>query len=78
MSNIAKGLGIVLLTVAAAAALAAVVGGRASAGDCQGAATVSGVPSYRVKAADGNCLQGYEWLPADTRVRAVAVLVHGI
>lgn len=78
MSKIAKGLGIVVLTAAAAAALAAVVGSRPSAGDCQGAATVAGVPTYRVQAADGNCLQGYAWTPADAPVRAVAVLVHGI
>lgn len=78
MSKIAKGLGIALLTVAAAAALAAVVGSRPSAGDCHGVASVAGVPTYRIKAADGNCLQGYEWKSAYAPVRAVAVLVHGI
>jgi len=78
MSKIAKGLGIALLSAAAAAAFAAVVGSRASTGECQGAASVAGVPTYRVQAADGNCLQGYVWTPADAPVRAVAVLVHGI
>jgi acylglycerol lipase len=78
MSKIAKGAGFVLLTLAAAAALAAVVGSRPSAGDCQGAPTVAGVPTYRVQAIDGNCLQGYRWEPAGAPVRAVAVLVHGL
>lgn len=78
MSKIKKGVGVVVLTVAAAAALAAAIGSRASIGDCQDVATVAGVPTYRVKAADGNCLQGYAWVPSGAAVRAVAVLVHGI
>ncbi len=78
MSKIVKGVGWVLVALAAAAALAAVAGSRPSAGDCSGTPSVAGVPSYRVQAADGNCLQGYEWKPAGTAARAVVVLVHGI
>jgi acylglycerol lipase len=78
MSKLIKGLGLAVLATAAAAAIAAAVAARPSIGDCQGAATVAGVASYRVMAADGNCLQGYEWKPSVAPVRAVAVLVHGI
>lgn len=78
MSKIVKGLGFVLLVGAAAAALAAFVGSRPSVGDCQGADSAAGVPTYRVRAADGNCLQGYAWLPAEPPVRAALVIVHGI
>jgi acylglycerol lipase len=78
MSKLIKGLGLALLATAAAAAIAAAVGARPSIGECQGAATAAGVASYRVVAADGNCLQGYEWKTNVAPVRAVAVLVHGI
>jgi acylglycerol lipase len=78
MSKLSKGIGFVVLAVAAAAALAAAVGRGSSAGDCAGEPSVAGVASWRVKAADGNCLQGYEWKPASAPVRATAVLVHGI
>ena len=78
MSKIAKALGVVLLAGAAAAALAAFVGHRPSVGECQGAASAAGASTYRVRAADGNCLQGYEWAPAGAPVRAALVIVHGI
>jgi alpha-beta hydrolase superfamily lysophospholipase len=34
--------------------------------------------AYRTNAADGNCLQGYAWVPADSAPRAVLVVVHGL
>jgi acylglycerol lipase len=81
MSKIARALGFVALAAVAAAALAAAVGNRPSVSECQGAAsaaTVANVPTFQVRAADGNCLQGYAWVPAAVPVRATAVLVHGI
>jgi len=78
MSRLIKGLGLALLATTAAAAIAAAVAARPSTGECLGTASVPGVASYRVQAADGNCLQGYEWKPGGAPVRAVAVLVHGI
>lgn len=78
MSKIVKGSGFVLLAMAAAAALAAMVGSRPSAGACQGEPTVVDAPTYRVRADDRNCLQGYRWEPTGAPVRAAAVLVHGL
>lgn len=79
MSKLARTAGIVLLAVVAGAALASALGSRPSVGDCTGVASVSGVPTYRVQAADGNCLQGYEWKPGgEAAARGAVVLVHGI
>jgi len=64
--------------LAAAAALAAIVGARSSAGECQPGSTAPGTTAWRMQAADGNCLQGYEWKTPGTAVRAAMVLVHGI
>ncbi len=70
-----------LVVVAAAAALGAVLALRAAAvpqtSDCVGAAP-TGLTSYRSKAADGNCLQGYVWAPPSQPPRAVVVVVHGL
>jgi acylglycerol lipase len=74
-----KGVIVVAAALTAVAALAAFTGARPSVGDCQGSASAAGATTYRVKAADGNCLQGYEWKPAaGAPVRAAIVLVHGI
>ena len=78
MSRWVKGFGWWLAALAGAAALAAFAGARPSVGDCSGVATAPGTSSYRVRAADGNCLQGYLWSPAAAPAQAVAVLVHGI
>lgn len=78
MSKWIRGLVIGVAALAAAAALAAFTGARPSVGDCAGNATAAGAATWRVKAADGNCLQGYEWKPAGVPVRAAVVLVHGI
>lgn len=78
MSKWIKALGIGLAALAAAAALAAFAGARPSVGDCLGKTTAAGAATWRVKAADGNCLQGYEWKPASTPPRGAIVLVHGI
>lgn len=78
MSKWIKGLLIAVAALAAAAALAAFTGARPSVGDCAGNAIAAGAATWRVKAADGNCLQGYEWKPTGASVRAAVVLVHGI
>lgn len=78
MSKWVKRIGAVAATVAAAGALAAFAGARPSVGECKDVVSRPGVTSYRVQAADGNCLQGYVWMPAATPARAVVVLVHGI
>jgi acylglycerol lipase len=74
---------IVLLSMAAAATVAAVaavqVGSRPVAGACVGALPVGAANAYRTQAADDNCLQGYAWAPADgVPVRAAVVVVHGL
>lgn len=63
------------LTVAAIAAIA--LGSRPSAGACA-AALPGATTSYRVQAADGNCLQGHVWVPGAAPVRAAVVVVHGL
>jgi alpha-beta hydrolase superfamily lysophospholipase len=78
MSKWIKGLIVVAAAVAAAAALAALVGTRPSVGDCAGSPSAAGTATWRARAADGNCLQGYAWQPAGPPVRAAIVLVHGI
>lgn len=78
MAKWTKALLIGVAGLAAAAALAAFTGARPSVGDCAGTATVAGAATWRVKAADGNCLQGYEWKPVGAPVRTAVVLVHGI
>ncbi|MBL8330881.1 MAG: lysophospholipase [Rubrivivax sp.] len=69
-----------LAAVAAVAAFAAVqAGARPAVGDCVGPLPASGLAAYRTKTADGNCLQGYAWAPAEgTAVRAAVVVVHGL
>jgi acylglycerol lipase len=78
MSPWIKGIGVVAVAAAAVVALAAFAGARPSVSDCGSGATAARVVTYRVQAADGNCLQGYVWAPAVAPARAVAVLVHGI
>jgi acylglycerol lipase len=78
MSRWIKGFGIAAVAAAAVVALAAFTGARPSVGACGNTATVAGIGTYRVQAADGNCLQGYEWVTAAAPARAAAVLVHGI
>jgi acylglycerol lipase len=78
MVNWIKGLVVVVAALGAAAALAAFVGARPAVGDCLGPPTAAGAATWRVHAADGNCLQGYEWKPAGAPVRAAIVLVHGL
>lgn len=73
-----------LSIVIAGGAAAAMLGSRPSTGPClDPAATAQRGPSttftpYRVSAADGNCLQAYEWKPANAPVRGAVVIVHGI
>jgi alpha-beta hydrolase superfamily lysophospholipase len=78
MSKWLKGTIVAIAALAAVAALAAFAGARPSVGDCQGNATAAGARTWSVRAADGNCLQAYEWKPAAAPVRAAIVLVHGI
>jgi acylglycerol lipase len=76
-SLIALGSLAAVLAVAAAAAVQA--GARPKAGDCDGPLPTGAFTAYRVQAADGNCLQGYAWAPADAAApRAVLVVVHGL
>jgi acylglycerol lipase len=78
MSRWVKGFGIVAFALAVLAAVAATAGARPSVGECSIGGTVQRVETYRVQAADGNCLQGYRWDPAAVPARAAVVLVHGI
>jgi acylglycerol lipase len=74
---------IVLLSLTAAAALAAVAavqtGTRPAVGACVDPQPTGGFTAYRAQAGDGNCLQGYAWAPPEgTPVRAAVVVVHGL
>ncbi len=54
-------------------------GSRPSVADCGKALDLPGAQTYRSKAADGNCLQGYAWQPAaGVPARGVMFLIHGI
>jgi alpha-beta hydrolase superfamily lysophospholipase len=63
---------------------AALLGSRPSIGSCSEPAPAARESDgtrftpYRVTAADGNCLQAYEWKPVGRPVRGVLVVVHGI
>lgn len=67
-----------------AAAVAAMLGARPSTGPCIGAQPpereigASRFSSYRVQAADGNCLQGYEWRPSARPVTGTLLIIHGV
>jgi acylglycerol lipase len=73
---------IVLLSLTAAVAVAAVAavqtGARPAVGGCIDPLPAGAFQAYRTKAADGNCLQGYAWAPAEGAPRAVLVVVHGL
>jgi acylglycerol lipase len=73
---------IVLLSLTAAVAVAAVVavqtGARPAVGGCIDPLPTGAFLAYRTNAADGNCLQGYAWAPAESVPRAVFVVVHGL
>jgi len=72
----------VLLSLTAAVAVAAVAavqtGARPAVGGCIDPLPVGAFQAYRTNAADGNCLQGYAWAPAEGAPRAVLVVVHGL
>lgn len=78
MAKWIKVLLVLITATAAAATVAAIVGARSSASECQPGSTAPGTSAWRMQAADGNCLQGYEWKTPGTAVRAAIVLVHGI
>lgn len=75
---------LLLVAGGAAALVARQMGAKPSVGACiepapaaqQSAGTA--FSSYRKQAADGNCLQGYAWVPAGRPVQAALVVVHGI
>jgi alpha-beta hydrolase superfamily lysophospholipase len=68
-----------LTAAVAAAALAAVqTGARPAVGACIDPLPAGEFQAYRTRAADGNCLQGYAWAPAEGAPRAVFVVVHGL
>lgn len=74
---------IVLFSLTAAAALAAVAavqtGARPAVGACVDPLPTGSFAAYRTQAGDGNCLQGYAWAPAEgTAVRAALVVVDGL
>jgi acylglycerol lipase len=71
---------LLLTTAVGVAAVAAVqAGARPAIGACIGPQpAATGLATYRVQAADGNCLQGYAWAPAGTPPRAVLLVVHGL
>jgi len=53
-------------------------GARPAVGACIDPLPAGGFTAYRVKAVDGNCLQGYAWAPPEATPRAVLVVVHGL
>jgi acylglycerol lipase len=73
---------IVLLSLTAAVAVAAVAavqtGARPAVGGCIDPLRAGAFKVYRTNAADGNCMQGYAWAPAESAPRAVLVVVHGL
>jgi lysophospholipase len=59
------------------------VAARATTNDCAGMAAVAPVTgaqlaTFQLRAADGVCLQGYDWHPTESPARAVLVVIHGI
>jgi acylglycerol lipase len=68
----------VLATAAVAATVATRSGARPSVGACGDPAPSGAFATYQARAADGNCLQGYAWVPDGTPVRGVLVVVHGL
>jgi alpha-beta hydrolase superfamily lysophospholipase len=72
----------VLLSLTAAVAVAAVAavqtGARPAVGGCIDPLPAGAFQAYRTNAADGNCLQGYAWAPAEGAPRAALVVVHGL
>lgn len=68
------------LTAAVAVAVAAAVqtGARPEVGGCMDPLPAGTFQTYRTNSADGNCLQGYAWAPAEGAPRAVVVVVHGL
>jgi len=73
---------LVLLSLTAVVAVAAVAavqtGSRPAVGGCIDPLPAGAFQAYRTNAADGNCLQGYAWAPAEGAPRAVLVVVHGL
>ncbi len=65
-----------LLAVAVSAL--AFFGSRPSVGACAAAAPAGNFASFRVTAADGNCLQGYAWQPSGKPAVGVVIVAHGI
>ncbi|HVE81849.1 MAG TPA: lysophospholipase [Myxococcales bacterium] len=68
----------------AGACLSILAGGCAAARACSEAThappstAAAAVRPYRVQAADGTCLQAYEWKPTSGPARGAVVIVHGI
>jgi len=65
-------------TVAVAAVAAVQIGARPVVGGCIDPLPSGAFQAYRTSAADGNCLQGYVWEPADVAPGVVLVVVHGL
>jgi acylglycerol lipase len=71
---ILAGFGLMVIVIG----VSVVLGSRPSFGPCDTAQPVGGFTSFRLTAADGNCLQGYAWQPSGKPVVAVVVVAHGI
>ncbi len=70
--------GALILVTALGVTLAVWAGRSPVVSDCVGTVpTGSAFAAYRVKAGDGNCLQGYLWAPT-APPRGVLVVVHGL
>lgn len=73
---------IVLLSLTAAVAVAAVAavqtGARPAVGECFDPLPAGAFQAYRTNTADGNCLQGYAFAPAEPAPRAALIVVHGL
>lgn len=73
-----------LATITVACSLAIYTGTKPSVGACMGGdvqamtTATTAFSNFRTAAADGNCLQVYEWKPVNGQVLGTAVLVHGI
>lgn len=58
--------------------ISAFLGSRPAIGPCDANQPSGGFTSFRLTANDGNCLQGYAWLPTGKPVVAAVVVAHGI
>ncbi len=67
-----------VVAVGVAVAGAVMIGSRPSTGTCAEPAPAGRFTAFPVVAADGNCLQGYAWVPSGGLVKGALVVAHGL